>query len=116
MEIQFWSKGHNKCVQYLYVDFSSKGKNKIFCCLFRSLNPFRKSNMINYRGDIFRCKQSREKQVRASKHGVTVLAPAFPSLTIWKTNCDLRENCPGREMPIQFLSATLDQISFPTAQ
>jgi hypothetical protein len=72
--------------------------------------------MTNFRGDIFSYKQSRDKQVRASKHSVRVLAPAFPSLTIRKTNYDLRENCPGREMSIPFLSATLEQISFPTAQ
>jgi hypothetical protein len=72
--------------------------------------------MTSFRGDIFCYKQSTEKQVRASKHGVTVLAPAFPSLTTWKTNYYLRENCPGREMSIPFLSATLEQISFPTDQ
>jgi len=72
--------------------------------------------MRNFRGDVFSYKQSTEKQVRASKHSVTVLAPAFPSLIIWKTNYDLRENCPSREMPIPFLSATLDQISFLRAK
>lgn len=68
--------------------------------------------MRNFRGDIFSYKQSTEKQVRASKHSVTVLAPAFPTLMIWKVNYDLRENCRGREMPTPFLSATLDQINF----
>ena len=68
--------------------------------------------MRNFRGDIFSYKQSTEKQVRTSKHSVTVLAPAFPTLIIWKTNYDLRENCLGREKPIPFLSVTLDQINF----
>jgi hypothetical protein len=72
--------------------------------------------MQNFRGEMFSYKQSREKQVRASKHSVIVLGPAFLSLIIWKTNYDLLENCPGREMSIPFLSATLEQISFSKAQ